>query len=329
VGRSKAEEASIPQVQVAKLFLIRRALRILPLYYGFLLILVFLPGLKTSLVQGDIGWHLAFLSNFQLYADQQWGSSIPHFWTLAVEEQFYLVWPWVILFVPIRLLPKVFLFMIGSSILLRGLCFCLLDDPTSQSVPFTILTPMCIDSFGFGALLAYQQTFRPCSPSLFKKWLYLAIPVVFGIWVVLVQSELLLAVWSLDRTFVGILSMALLLKASQGFEGNGKILMENRVFLYLGKISYGIYVYHLFVPQLYPVAVKYLSVRSVRLTGHNYLDFLAFTYNELVWYTIYLLLTILMASASWHFFEQPINNLKRYFQYDKKIRPPKEVAVPA
>jgi peptidoglycan/LPS O-acetylase OafA/YrhL len=328
VGRRKAEEANIPRFQVAKLFLARRALRILPLYYGYLLLLMFLPRLQTELVQENIGWHLAFLSNFQLYADQQWGSYIAHFWTLAVEEQFYLVWPWVILFVPIKRLPQVFLFMIGSGILFRGLSYFFLDDPASQEVSYTILTPMCIDSFGFGALLAYQGTFGLWSPRQFKKWLYLSTPVVLGIWLALAHGKWGLAIWSLDRTFVGILGMALLLKASEGFDGIGKAVMENRVFLYLGKISYGIYVYHLFVPELFPIVVKYLSVRSVRLTGQNYLHFLTFPYSELVWYTVFLLFTILMASASWHFFEQPINNLKRHFQYDRKIQPAKEVAIP-
>jgi peptidoglycan/LPS O-acetylase OafA/YrhL len=327
-GRHKAEGTGIPRVQVVKLFLARRALRILPLYYGFLLLLLLLPGLKNWIIWENLGWHVAFLSNFQFYADQQWGYYIPHFWTLAVEEQFYLVWPWVILFVPVRHLPKVFLGMIGSGVLFRGLYYWQLADPQSQEVPFSILTPMNIDSFGFGALLAYQHTIGLFSPSHFKKWLSLGTIGALGVWIALAIGEIELALWSLDRTFVGIMGMAVLLKASTGFGGVGKIVLENKVFLYLGKISYGIYVYHFIVPKLYSMGLKYLSVRSVRLTGHNYLELFDFTKNEMAGYLVYLLLTILMASASWHFFEQPINNLKRYFQYEKKITPPQEVAVP-
>src|SRR5438045_2849128 len=87
-------------------FYMRRALRIFPLYYGVLFVLfVLIPRDMLSRVDPQLGaardlqvWVWPYLTNVYLGAGQTW--SIPyisHFWSLAIEEHFYLVWPFVIL----------------------------------------------------------------------------------------------------------------------------------------------------------------------------------------------------------------------------------------
>ena len=77
----------------------RRFLRIFPLYYA-VLFASFVIDLEP--VRETIAWHVSYLSNFYFVKTQSWGGPISHFWSLDVEEQFYLFWPLVLLFVPSR-----------------------------------------------------------------------------------------------------------------------------------------------------------------------------------------------------------------------------------
>jgi peptidoglycan/LPS O-acetylase OafA/YrhL len=90
-------------------------------------------------------------------------------------------------------------------------------------------------------------------------------------------------------------------KASIGIDGPIGKLLEARLLLYLGTISYGIYVYHNFIhyfldrPEITNIVVL-LHARSLTIP-------------------LICAVTIFVAALSWHFFERPINNLKRYFNY--------------
>lgn len=81
----------------------RRLLRILPPLYLSLLIAVLL-GLGE--VRASLGWHLAFLSNFHVVQAGYWPEVTAHLWSLSVQEQFYLLWPVVILLTPRRSSPS-------------------------------------------------------------------------------------------------------------------------------------------------------------------------------------------------------------------------------
>jgi len=75
-------------------FYARRFLRIVRLCY-FALFVAFV--FNISVVRSTLGWHLAYLTNVLIYARGAWRGAVSHFWSLAVEEQFYLVWPWLML----------------------------------------------------------------------------------------------------------------------------------------------------------------------------------------------------------------------------------------
>jgi peptidoglycan/LPS O-acetylase OafA/YrhL len=78
-------------------------------------------------------------------------------------------------------------------------------------------------------------------------------------------------------------------------------LLEFRPIVYLGQISYGIYAYHMFMP--------WVLTKVFRQVGW------AFPGPGPWRFVLASLATVLVAMASWHLFERPINNLKRHFPY--------------
>lgn len=91
-------------------------------------------------------------------------------------------------------------------------------------------------------------------------------------------------------------------RASQNsFKFIGKSVLEHDISVYIGKISYGLYVYHLFVTTFF---WDYISKEyKVGLQG-----------KELMW-IIYFVIALLFATVSFYFIEKPINTLKKYFSY--------------
>ena len=75
-------------------FYIRRALRIFPAYY---VALTLAASLNVN-VYDAWPWHAAYLSNVRIALDGKWPGPVSHFWSLSVEEQFYLLWPMIVLF---------------------------------------------------------------------------------------------------------------------------------------------------------------------------------------------------------------------------------------
>ena len=96
ITRGLMEEQGSPTYFRA--FYLRRALRIFPLYYLFLVFfLLVLPALDAAPqnIVDDLPrqiWYWLYLSNWTQFADLG-GTGLPHLWSLAVEEQFYLLWP--------------------------------------------------------------------------------------------------------------------------------------------------------------------------------------------------------------------------------------------
>jgi peptidoglycan/LPS O-acetylase OafA/YrhL len=101
-------------------FYVRRFLRILPLYYFCLLFFVCLDRFS---IRETIVWHSLFLSNVLFFLQGEFHGPFSHFWTLAVEEQFYIFWPWVVLLLPLRFLPRVLVLLIVLSLVVRAALF--------------------------------------------------------------------------------------------------------------------------------------------------------------------------------------------------------------
>lgn len=297
-------------------FYARRFLRILPIYYLTLFVITALAlrGVWSVVaIKPLFKWHLTYLTNFYwvLHGEPRPGAG-GHFWTLAIEEQFYLVWPWVVLFVPRRQVLKAVIVAAGAAVLFRMGCALTRHVGTVGMIPIA-----CFDQFALGAALAVighdAKSTRPWD--MFTRWcLWLGAPVMAA-------SIVLSARQQLDRvTFVTAgLSMAavftwVIARAARGFGGVLGAALEWRPMLYLGRISYGLYVYHPFVGALIAWALVRSGLRAPQ--------------GPWTRVTVFGAATVLVATASWHFIEKPINGLKRHFKYAPSRRAKPDLAAP-
>ena len=112
-----------------------------------------------------------------------------------------------------------------------------------------------------------------------------------------------------QRLLISVIALWFVVGASLGFSGPGGLVLNNGVLQYIGRISYGIYVFHMLVPgYAVPLLLRILNRLGIHLS-------LGFWAHRLVSLAVLLVL----ASVSWYLFEKPINGLKRYFSYgDRK-----------
>lgn len=216
-----------------KTFYFRRSLRIFPLFY---FVLAAAAVLNIGPVRDTWTWHVTYLSNFYFYARGDWHGSVSHLWSLAVEEQFYLVWPWLILCAPRRWLRPAIVTMIVVAPISR----LMFPDPMDSVLPAS-----CLDSLGMGALLAVgagsARGLPPqwCGVALAGGALALRYAGVGG------QYQIV----GLDFA-VSVLSAHAVAGAARGFQGVAGTFLSASPVIAIGRISYGLYVYHGFTPYL-------------------------------------------------------------------------------
>ncbi len=287
-------------------FYIRRALRIFPAFY---LTLAVIWWADLPLVRESVAWHAAYLSNVYTFVRGEWPGAISHFWSLAVEEQFYLVWPWLIVFAPRRWLVPGIVAAIVSAPLFRLWMGALGYKETMHAV----LTPGCLDSLGVGALLAAvagpgfnpalaakaRLKPRPTTVAATALLMWLAI------WVMESRGPVPLPVTAIKQTLQAFVFGWIILKGAEGFSGvTGRVLSSAPV-VYLGRISYGVYLAHGFAGAL--------AATGFALAG------LAWPAPE-PWRLIILCgVTVAAAALSWHVLERPLNALKRYAPYRRPV----------
>ncbi len=141
-------------------FFARRILRIFPLYFAVLGVIYFvfplLPDPRFPAYVADSApdqvWFWTYLTNVKIAANTEW---YPHvlpniYWSLAVEEHFYLLWPFVVFFLKPRVLMRVCILLLGACLLLRTVLTLNGADPLITFV----LTPCRIDTLAVGSFLA-------------------------------------------------------------------------------------------------------------------------------------------------------------------------------
>ena len=310
ISKEKGAEAGYGKNKIALVFLIRRTLRIFPAYYFYLILLMLLPYAGQNVKDNPLTFFL-YLSNFHVYFTQQFGDLAAHIWTLAVEEQFYLVWPWLILFTPAKHLPKVFYALFALGPISRAIFYALMDNPSLEMATIQVLTPACLDGFGIGGLLAYQHVNGKIYNPIYKKVFLALIPVyIYTLFSGYASFSIVF-----DRAFISILAAVVIEGASNGYKNMFGRFLENKTVLYLAKISYGIYLYHIFAAYLFwRVMEKSASILNTKF-GINLYPVSEFLAIPVVSFFIYLLLSIALAALSWHFLEKPISNLKQLFTY--------------
>jgi peptidoglycan/LPS O-acetylase OafA/YrhL len=295
--RDGAERLNSGVGGVLRAFYARRFLRIFPLYYLVLFLLLVL-GVRD--IRDTIPWHALYLSNILSARAGQYAFP-SHFWTLSVEEQFYLAWAPIVLFLPRRWLKGAVIMMIAIGPLSRIGVYLI----TARKVAAVALPTSCLDLLGIGCLLALLWHDGSNSDALRLRLGRIALAV--GTLLLVLETALELA----DRGMklrvmlftlpVALISFWIVDRSTRGFAGLPGRLLGSAPLVYLGTISYGLYVYHIFVP---------LAARALGLP---------FPEERGVWRVLAVfVVTVAVASLSWHLYEKPINMLKRRFPYVRK-----------
>lgn len=313
-------------------FYLRRVLRIWPLYFLVLLIgLAIIPIFTTALPVGfpiststtvmNKNLYMFFLGNFDYVKNGISNAVIGVLWSVSIEEQFYLFWPLILLIVPTKHLTKLFIALIGFSIYYRLFGM----SGKTQNLMQHYHTFSCLSDLAMGALFA-----KLCGSEKFLDFFRKLNPfVIVGVYMIgltliavrmdlfhleLTQNEFLKAInfhnngikprpqqyWHSFMPVVYSMFFAFVMMeqifAERSFFKIGKI----KVFTYLGKISYGLYCFHMiamfFVVYVlmklnYPVTLpdkKLIMIEAISAFG----------------------LTILISIISYNFFEKKFLLLK-------------------
>lgn len=279
-------------------FYMRRLLRLAPAYYGWLLVLVVL-GIEP--VASSWAWHAAYLSNVW----HSLGNPMLDFWSLAVEEQFYVIWPFVIAFTPRRWLPLAVILstIVGSLVFKAGAAVMGVSSDTIQTLLFSNMTEL-----GTGALLALVCTRRGREfdftwyQGSTRRWLNIMAVVAFlnaSLAWYIVSTKGMYRYYFNDMT-CSVLFLWVIINAGVGFKGVLGWIFDNKALQYVGRISYGLYLTHNFVPD---ILVKYFGVMPKIILGPASLG-----------------LSLLICALSWKFYEQPILRLKERFRPRRRPR---------
>ena len=218
-----------------------------------------------------------------------------HFWTLAVEEQFYILFPMLVL-LPRKFGIKSCLAFNRHSHRIEGITvYAYLPEALllDRSHPSSFTT-CCFDAFAIGALLAYYRV--KYIDKLKRILQYRAVAMILVticiLFYFLNEEGYPLLPTLFGRTCFCLFSAWLIgVTATNGFHGISGGFLNNPVVVYLGKISYGLYAFHYFMPYI---------------SEHIHLPFVRVSY---------FIITVGLASASWFLYEKPINRLKKYFEY--------------
>jgi peptidoglycan/LPS O-acetylase OafA/YrhL len=307
-ARDTAAAQGATQHGVLGRFYARRVLRIFPLYYAIVLagLLVDMPRARDAWP-----WLLGYSSNFYELVTQRSVGYYGHFWTLAVEEQFYLFWPWLVLFVPRRRIGLVMVMAVLSAIVYRVI----VGDLLSTQRGWDQMPIGSLDTLAVGALLALVFRDAPSPKRIQQLLRNVVLPtglagLVFLTWHADWSGNLRLLVAGHDLAYA-LVCCWLIAGAYNGFGGVAGRLLEARPIVYLGRISYGIYAYHLFVPV---TLNKILEAFGGALPPHGIVRLL-----------IAGAITIAIAAISWRFFEAPINALKGRVPYERPASPQKSI----
>jgi peptidoglycan/LPS O-acetylase OafA/YrhL len=302
-SRDSIHDRSYPVSFALRQFYVRRVLRIFPLYY---LVLFGAAAFDVGDVRDTIFWHLTYMSNYLFSTRQQWGQLTAHFWSLSVEEQFYILWPTLILFASARFLPKMIITAITIGPIFRAVAH-LLDFNWIARLTVSLAS---LDALGLGALLAYCLHHLRDKPGLLKaldQWIrWLGAP-GFILLCLLHRLEAYNLIhhvtehsWFIEPALWALLFVWLIKRAASGFIGLAGKILELKPLVYTGKISYGIYVYHPFVYFFLPLLFDRIGV-----------DF--FLLPPLLQFSLAAGSTVALAALSWRLVESPINSLKERF----------------
>jgi peptidoglycan/LPS O-acetylase OafA/YrhL len=312
-------------------FFARRVLRIFPVYYLCLVIfLILLPRLfpdhlGLQALRKDGFWYWTYLANYPI---ARVGFPpfpvLGHFWSLAIEEQFYLVWPAVVLLSTRSDLIRICRLCIVGAFVVR-VAFVL----GGYGEAAYVLTPARMDSLAVGAFLALEAR----GQGGLKRIARLAWPTTIGIGAILVAVFLWrrgFAPWdpivktighTLLAFFFGAVLVLTLVSSPRTVIGR---IFESSQLSFFGRYSYALYAYH--APILFFRMGRFLPLDSIPTVYGSLL------LKKLVFVISATLVSVALALISWHLYEKQFLKLKRFFPYqsrEESLGPARATPMPA
>lgn len=316
------------QLRYFRNFYVRRSLRIFPLYFATLTLFLialpigaqyFAPGSRTTdrllSLQRDQWWYWTYLQNwlFVIRNDLPDPKHLGHLWSLAVEEQFYVVWPWLVGLLSRRRLASI---AAGTLLLCPLLRWIWMTQGFSWFAIY-VATLTRVDSFCMGALVALAVRHLPTRSWLQLHRRELALGTLAGVLslVVLDTWRPLLNMYDLPSqwyryTLIGAVSTCLVATAVVADrESTPHRILTLPWLLWMGRYSYGIYVIH------WPV--RYVLERTM---------FAPSPWQELIQFALSVSVTLVLARISMWGLEQPFLRMKRHFAGEPAVSGPGQQA---
>lgn len=304
--------------QILRGFYGRRFFRIQPIYY---LALVFVIGIGLNdTVREDVIYHIFFvqnLANALLRNDiGSYGPAAP-WWSLAVEEQFYIFWAPIVVFFRPKVWVLALLGALAIAIGWRG--FAWYVDIGQASVLVTLGN---LDSLAAGSAVAIITSMGRISPAAKHCFTAILVVGIAGL-CLLSMTDISVGQAEFRSSFVGkvladvpvyMIASALIFFLAIGKAATAARVLENRILVFIGKRSYGAYVYHQVVNYTFYFVVtpRLLEpIFGIKLGFRGTMELCVFT-----------AVTLLLAALSYRYIEQPI------FRLRDRIYPPNRLVDP-
>ena len=310
-----------------RVFFGRRVLRIFPLYYLFLAVALVVSALavpsQAGAVQAQWPYAATFTYNWlgmtQLH-QKTW--FLDHLWSLAIEEQFYLLWPFLVwALAPRRLLAVLVVLVVAGPLVRFGIWTLWPQVPVADATALPYAVAVCtlsqLDAFALGALLCFagpRFATLPAPRLLLAGAVAVAIALgalASGAWLAPLQPfgapltlgfpNTLPANLQFTWGYSAVNAVGALLIALAAFRGLGAGVLQHAWTEYLGRISYGIYVWHFPLAHLTSPWIAEIH----RLTGANLYACLA------MFAPFYLALLFAVSALSYELYERHFLRLKR------------------
>jgi len=284
-------------------FYVRRFLRIFPLYYAlllfyFLLLPPFFPVLQRP--SFETLWYWLYLSNWSWLA---YGilPGVGHLWSLAVEEQFYIVWPWV----AVRTRPKT-LAWICVAVVIGSLCTRSALHRLHFSDLWLYSATICrADALAMGALVALAFRSELWRARLARALLPVGVSTVVALVALMLlthgmnRNNPLIQTWG--YSLIGIGSAVLVALAARPGSSRLADSALGKALRFFGKYSYGIYLAH---PPLKHIAFHFYGPRLQASVEARPI------FTDAAFIGVISAVTVVVALVTWSGLEKPLLGLK-------------------
>ena len=289
-------------------FYARRVLRIAPVYYAALALYFGVLQRFDGMPHTHPLWFLLYGTNV-LVAASGWPTQwLGHFWSLAVEEQFYLVWPWLVRGFPARVMFRI---CFGLWLCSAAARFWMRFAYGTGADVLYVLTPYHLDGLAAGGALASVVRWR-AEEGAIRRWSLAALVAgLAGMLAVAVQARgafgygrgmsplgQALGYVLLAAAFAGLIGMVL----TAGEKRAWSVIFGNGLLVRFGKYSYAIYVFHPWMDTL----ARSAGLHPVTLPG------------VVVYSTVQPALALGIGAASWNLMEKHFLKLKSHFEEPAK-----------